>query len=75
MKIGLLMPFTEDTANPAEFCRAAEAWVSNRCGCRTSDSPSQPQDSFPAGGPIPPVYAHMGDQFVRAQHGCRRRQN
>ena len=25
MKIGLLMPFTEDTANPADFCRTAEA--------------------------------------------------
>ncbi len=65
MKIGLLMPFTEDTANPADFCRTAEElgyesmWVPEH-----PVLPSNPKTQFPQGGPIPPVYSHMGDQFI-----------
>jgi len=65
MKIGLLMPFTEDTAHPADFCRAAEElgfesmWVPEH-----PILPVNPKTPFPQGGPIPPVYSHMGDQFV-----------
>jgi len=65
MKIGLLMPFTEDTANPADFCRKAEElgfesmWVPEH-----PILPADPKTPFPAGGPIPPVYSHMGDQYI-----------
>jgi probable F420-dependent oxidoreductase len=65
MNVGLLMPFTEETANPADFCRAAEAlgfesmWVPEH-----PILPVNPKTPFPQGGPIPPVYSHMGDQFV-----------
>jgi probable F420-dependent oxidoreductase len=65
MKIGLLMPFNEDTANPADFCRTAEElgyesmWVPEH-----PVLPSNPKTPFPQGGPIPPVYAQMGDQFI-----------
>ncbi len=65
MKIGLLMPFSEDTANAADFCRAAEdlsfesMWVPEH-----PVLPANPKTQFPQGGPIPPIYSHMGDQFV-----------
>jgi alkanesulfonate monooxygenase SsuD/methylene tetrahydromethanopterin reductase-like flavin-dependent oxidoreductase (luciferase family) len=65
MKIGLLMPFTEETANPADFCRTAEElgyesmWVPEH-----PVLPANPKTPFPQGGPIPPVYSHMGDQFI-----------
>jgi probable F420-dependent oxidoreductase len=65
MKIGLLMPFTQDTANPADFCRTAEElgfesmWVPEH-----PVLPSNPKTPFPQGGPIPPVYWQMGDQFI-----------
>jgi alkanesulfonate monooxygenase SsuD/methylene tetrahydromethanopterin reductase-like flavin-dependent oxidoreductase (luciferase family) len=65
MKIGLLMPFTQDTANPADFCHTAEEldfesmWVPEH-----PVLPSNPKTPFPQGGPIPPVYANMCDQFV-----------
>ena len=57
MKIGLLMPFTEETANPADFCRTAEdlgfesMWVPEH-----PILPANPKTPFPQGGPIPPVY-------------------
>jgi probable F420-dependent oxidoreductase len=65
MKIGLLMPFSEDTANAADFCRAAEdlsfesMWVPEH-----PVLPANPKTQFPQGGPIPPIYSHMGDQFI-----------
>jgi probable F420-dependent oxidoreductase len=65
MKIGLLMPFTQDTANPVDFCRTAEElgfesmWVPEH-----PVLPSNAKTPFPQGGPIPPVYSQMGDQFI-----------
>lgn len=65
MKIGLAMPFNEDTANPANFCRIAEElgfesiWVPEH-----PILPVNTKTEFPGGGPIPPIYSHMGDQVV-----------
>ena len=66
MKIGLLMPFTGYTANPAAFARTAEAlgfesiWISEH-----PILPVNPKTPFPSTkGPIPDVYAHMCDPFV-----------
>jgi probable F420-dependent oxidoreductase len=66
MKIGLLMPFTESTPNPADFARKAEAlgfesiWIPEH-----PILPVNPATKFPGtNGPIPEVYAHMCDPFV-----------
>jgi probable F420-dependent oxidoreductase len=66
MKIGLLMPFTSYTANPAAFARAAESlgfesvWIPEH-----PILPVNPKTPFPAtGGPIPNVYSQMCDPFV-----------
>lgn len=66
MKIGLLMPFTEYSANPASFARAAEAlgfesvWIPEH-----PILPVNPKTPFPGtNGPIPGVYSHMCDPFV-----------
>jgi len=66
MKVGLLMPFTGYTANPAVFARAAEAlgfesvWIPEH-----PILPVNPKTPFPGtGGPIPNVYSNMCDPFV-----------
>lgn len=66
MKIGLLMPFTGYTANPAAFARTAEAlgfesvWIPEH-----PILPVNPKTPFPAtNGPIPNVYSQMCDPFV-----------
>jgi probable F420-dependent oxidoreductase len=66
MKIGLLMPFTGYTANPAAFARTAEAlgfesvWIPEH-----PILPVNPKTPFPGtNGPIPNVYSHMCDPFV-----------
>jgi probable F420-dependent oxidoreductase len=65
MKIGLLNVFHETTARPAPFAAEMERlgfeslWVPEH-----PVLPVNPKTPFPAGGPIPDVYAHMSDQFV-----------
>jgi probable F420-dependent oxidoreductase len=66
MKIGLLMPFTGYTANPAAFARTAEGlgfesvWIPEH-----PILPVNPKTPFPGtNGPIPNVYSHMCDPFV-----------
>ncbi len=66
MKIGLLMPFTEYSVNPAPFARTAEAlgfesvWIPEH-----PILPVNPKTPFPGtNGPIPNVYAQMCDPFV-----------
>jgi probable F420-dependent oxidoreductase len=66
MKIGLLMPFTGYTANPAAFARTAEAlgfesvWIPEH-----PILPVNPKTPFPrTNGPIPELYAQMCDPFV-----------
>jgi probable F420-dependent oxidoreductase len=65
MKIGLLNVFHESTARPGPFAHAVEQlgfeslWVPEH-----PILPVDPKTPFPAGGPIPDVYAHMSDQFV-----------
>ena len=66
MKIGLLMPFTGYTANPAAFARKAEQlgfeslWIPEH-----PILPVNPKTLFPATkGPIPNVYSQMCDPFV-----------
>ena len=65
MKIGLLTPFTGKNAHPAEFARVAESlglesiWVPEHPAM-----PANPQQQFPAGGPIPPAYFTMADQMI-----------
>ncbi len=66
MKIGLLMPFTGYTVNPAAFARTAESlgfesvWIPEH-----PILPVNPKTPFPStGGPIPEVYANMCDPFV-----------
>lgn len=66
MKIGLLMPFTGYTANPAAFARTAEAlgfesvWIPEH-----PILPVNPKTPFPGtNGPIPNVYSQMCDPFV-----------
>jgi len=66
MKIGLLMPFTGYTANPAVFARTAEGlgfesvWIPEH-----PILPVNPKTPFPGtNGPIPNVYAQMCDPFV-----------
>jgi probable F420-dependent oxidoreductase len=66
MKIGLLMPFTGYTANPADFARKAEqlgfesVWIPEH-----PILPVNPKTPFPSTkGPIPNVYSQMCDPFV-----------
>ena len=66
MKVGLLMPFTGYTANPAVFARTAEAlgfesvWIPEH-----PILPVNPKTPFPGtNGPIPNVYSQMCDPFV-----------
>jgi hypothetical protein len=66
MKIGLLMPFTGYTANPAAFARTAETlgfesvWIPEH-----PIFPAIAKTPFPGtGGPIPNVYSQMCDPFV-----------
>jgi probable F420-dependent oxidoreductase len=65
MKIGLLNVFHESTARPGPFAHAVEQlgfeslWVPEH-----PILPVDPKTPFPAGGPIPDVYAHMSDQFI-----------
>jgi len=66
MKIGLLMPFTGYTANPAAFARTAETlgfesvWIPEH-----PIFPANAKTPFPGtGGPIPNVYSQMCDPFV-----------
>jgi len=66
MKIGLLMPFTGYTANPAAFARTAEGlgfesvWIPEH-----PILPVNPKTPFPGtNGPIPNVYSQMCDPFV-----------
>src|SRR5271163_566752 len=66
MKIGLLMPFTGYTANPAAFARKAEQlgfeslWIPEH-----PILPVNPKTPFPSTkGPIPNVYSQMCDPFV-----------
>src|SRR6266851_3483016 len=65
MKIGLALPFTELTPNPADFARKAEElgfeslWIPEH-----PILPVNPATPFPTGGPIPEIYAHMCDPFV-----------
>ena len=66
MKIGLLMPFTGYTANPAAFARKAEQlgfeslWIPEH-----PILPVNPKTPFPGtNGPIPNVYSQMCDPFV-----------
>jgi probable F420-dependent oxidoreductase len=66
MKIGLLMPFTSYTANPADFARKAEqlgfesVWIPEH-----PILPVNPKTPFPGtNGPIPNVYSQMCDPFV-----------
>jgi probable F420-dependent oxidoreductase len=66
MKIGLLMPFTGYTANPAAFASTAEGlgfesvWIPEH-----PILPVNPKTPFPGtNGPIPNVYSQMCDPFV-----------
>src|SRR6202050_5957652 len=66
MKIGLLMPFTSYTANPADFARKAEQlgfeslWIPEH-----PILPVNPKTPFPGtNGPIPNMYSQMCDPFV-----------
>ena len=73
MKIGLLMPFTGYTANPADFARKAEQlgfeslWIPEH-----PILPVNPKTPFPGtNGPIPNVYSQMCDPFVALSDGRR----
>jgi probable F420-dependent oxidoreductase len=65
MKIGLLHPFSDNTANPALVAKKMEAlgfeslWVPEH-----PILPANPKTQFPGGGPIPDIYYRMADQFV-----------
>src|SRR5579872_4208433 len=66
MKVGLLMPFTGYTANPAPFARKAEQlgfeslWIPEH-----PILPVNPKTPFPGtNGPIPNMYSQMCDPFV-----------
>ncbi len=65
MKIGILHPFSDNTASPALVAQRMESlgfdslWVPEH-----PIVPANPKTPFPAGGPIPDIYYRMADQFV-----------